>query len=84
MFFQMGVKSSQLSNRFLYSYLNFSSLFQGVIGNRLSSLNSEEFVDVFLLLYNICDKVLGMREDEKRKVKEIDEVRREENGIVDE
>lgn len=56
-------------------------MFQGVIGNRL---NSEEFVDVFLLLYNICDKVLGMREDEKRKVKEIDEVRREENGIVDE
>lgn len=81
MFSQMGVKSSQLPNRPSHSQSNPSSMSQGATGNRP---NSEESADVFSLLHNICDKVSGMREDEKRKAKETDEARREENGTADE
>lgn len=84
MFSQMGVKSSQLPNRPSHSQSNPSNLSQGATGNRPSSSNSEEAADVFSLLHNICDKVSGMREDEKRKAKESDEARREENGTADE
>lgn len=84
MFSQMGVKSSQLPNRPSHSQSNPSNLSQGATGNRPSSSNSEESADVFSLLHNICDKVSGMREDEKRKAKESDEARREENGTADE
>ena len=53
------------------------------MGNQTNS-NTSETSEVFSFLHNICDKVSGLREEDKRKAQRSDEAEREVNGIATE
>ncbi|XP_022286162.2 uncharacterized protein LOC111099095 isoform X2 [Crassostrea virginica] len=93
---QMGVNSNQQRKLTSSSQLNSnnSSLThssqsnsnnssQGATGNQTNS-NTSETSEVFSFLHNICDKVSGLREEDKRKAQRSDEAEREVNGIATE
>lgn len=93
---QMGVNSNQQRKLTSSSQLNSnnSSLThssqsnsnnssQGAMGNQTNS-NTSETSEVFSFLHNICDKVSGLREEDKRKAQRCDEAERKVNGIATE
>ncbi|XP_061184803.1 ATPase PAAT-like [Saccostrea echinata] len=75
---QKGIRSNHLPEQTNSNQSHSSNLSQQRTQDQSGNSNESDSSDVFSLLHNICDRVSGMRAEEKRKMEEAEETKRRE------